>query len=132
MSDIKDFKIKEDQRDNWEEGLKNNTDPYGREVYNYASRWANLMEERMASGLSLKTIAKDTSMEVANGITGFMYGCAVSILSNCWEHGEELRRWHNIDTQIMNEGEKANESGGVLNPAIINLGGLDNGNKEKE
>lgn len=56
------------------------------------------------------------------GITGFMYGCAVSALAHFWAHGEALRRWHNLDTQIGTEGEKANESGGVLNPALLNIG----------
>jgi deoxyribonuclease V len=49
-------------------------------------------------------------------------GCAMSILSQVWVHGEQLRRWHNLKTQIRNEGEKANESGGVLNPALLSLG----------
>ena len=48
------------------------------------------------------------------------YG-AVSTLSKVWEHGEELRRWSNLDLQIGNEGEKANESGGTLNPALLNV-----------
>ena len=37
-------------------------------------------------------------------------------------NGEDLRRWHNLDTQIRNEGEIANEKGGVLNPAIMSIG----------
>lgn len=48
------------------------------------------------------------------GITGFMYGCAVNILSQCWEHGEELRKWHNKEYDY--EGE------GVVNPAILTVG----------
>ena len=48
------------------------------------------------------------------GITGFQYGCAVGILSQVWVHGEKLRRWHNLDRQIGNEGELANEKGGVM------------------
>jgi hypothetical protein len=54
-----------------------------------------------------------------NGITAYMYGCAVGILAAVWVHGEQLRRWHNKDVQIGDEGDRANESGGVLNPAII-------------
>jgi hypothetical protein len=54
-----------------------------------------------------------------------MYGAAVSVLSSCWEHGEELRRWHNLDVQIHDEGEKANETGAVLNPAIMCIGKSD-------
>lgn len=110
-------------QDAWNEWVENNTDPYGRGVITYAERWANLMEERMAGGAPLTEVAQQASHDAdTEGITGFMYGAAVSVLTTSWEHGEELRRWHNLDTQIGNEGEKANESGGVLNPAILNLG----------
>ena len=52
-----------------------------------------------------------------------MYGAAVSTLVAVWEHGEALRRWHNLKTQIGNEGERANASGGVLNPALLTVEG---------
>lgn len=58
-----------------------------------------------------------------DGITGFMYGAAVSALAHFWVYGEELRRWHNKDVQIGNEGDIANETGGVLNPALLTIGG---------
>jgi hypothetical protein len=57
-----------------------------------------------------------------DGITGFMYGCAVQAIAHFWVHGEELRCWHNLKTQIHQEGEKANLSGTVLNPAVIVVG----------
>ena len=44
------------------------------------------------------------------------------MLAQCGVHGEALRRWHNRDTQIGTEGDKANESGGVLNPALLTIG----------
>lgn len=50
-----------------------------------------------------------------------MIGMAVSMLVQCWEHGKQLRRWHNLETQIGDEGEKANALGGVLNPAVLNI-----------
>ena len=107
----------------WQEGLKNNADPYGRGVYTFAERWARLMQLEIAQGHRIADIADRLVSEAdIEGITGFMYGCAVSVLAHCWRHGEELRRWHNLTTQIGHEGEKANESGGVLNPALLNLG----------
>lgn len=110
----------------WKEWREANTDPYGKCCVDYAEAWADEMEKRMEDGASVADIAKDTSYEVNNragfGITGFMYGCAVSMLAQAWEHGEELRRWHNLDMQVGTEGEKANESGGVLNPAILSIG----------
>jgi hypothetical protein len=107
----------------WASWKENNQDDYGGAVMTYAERWANMMEQRMADGATLSDVAKTASHEAgAEGITGFMYGAAVSVLASCWEHGEELRRWHNLATQIQDEGEKANESGGVLNPALLNIG----------
>lgn len=65
-----------------------NPEPYGLECFNFAERWANAMEKRMEKGERLEDIAKQISFDVADGITGFMYGMAVSILSQCWIHGE--------------------------------------------
>jgi hypothetical protein len=107
----------------WKESLAKNQDPYGAGVYRYAETWARMMQKRVAEGESVAFAAQATRFVAdKEGITGFMYGCAVSILAACWVHGEELRRWHNLDSQIGNEGEKANESGGVLNPAVLNIG----------
>ena len=110
-------------KDRWEKGLAKNTDPYGRACFDYAEAWANLMEENMQAGKTIAECAKETSHEAdTDGITGYMYGCAVNILSGVWTHDEELRTWHNLDTQIGNEGEKANETGSTLNPALLNVG----------
>jgi hypothetical protein len=100
----------------------NSSDPYSARVVSYGEDWANLMEARLSKGEQLADIAKETSHEAdTDGITGFMYGCAVSALSHFWEHGETLRRWHNKDTQIGQEGDEANEAGGVLNPALLQV-----------
>jgi hypothetical protein len=112
------MKVSDDQA--WDDFVRRNTDPYGAGVVRYAERWARLMQARMADGSKLEDIAKQASHDADNeGVTGFMYGCAVSMLSQTWEHGEELRRWHNLDSQLGAEGEKANATGGVLNPALL-------------
>lgn len=106
----------------WKKAVAANKDSYGGGVISYAERWARLMEGRMANGDTLEACAEEASSLADNeGITGFMYGCAVSILSQVWIHGDQLRRWHNLKTQIGNEGEKANASGGVLNPALFSF-----------
>lgn len=118
-------------REAWNTSLKNNSqgriDDYGGCVMFFAEHWANLMECAMANRKTLEECADASSHRADDdlgqwGVTGFQYGAAVSTLSQCWEHGEELRKWHNLKTQIRDEGEKANESGGVLNPAIICIG----------
>lgn len=99
-----------------------NTDPYGSAIIRYAVNWANIMESKMSNGEKLEDIAEKTSHDAdTEGITGYMYGAAVSILANCWVHGERLRKWHNIDTQLGTEGEEANTGNGVLNPALLSI-----------
>jgi hypothetical protein len=113
---------KEKEYANWR---AKNDDPYGRACFLYAEAWADEMEKAVAAGRSVEDVADSLSHEVDRrpgfGITGFMYGMAVSILAKCWIHGETLRRWHNLKTQIGTEGEAANERGSVLNPALINV-----------
>lgn len=108
----------------WELRLARNQDGgYGAAAYQFTERWADEMERRMAEGATLIDIATEAERVADEGIniTGFMYGCAVSILAKVWKHGEELRQWHNLETQIGDEGERANEAGGVLNPALLNI-----------
>ena len=108
--------------DGWQKFKNNNIGGYGGAVVTYSERWARLMQVEMANGKNLEDVADATSQEAdLEGITGFMYGCAVSTLSQCWKHGEQLRQWHNLKTQLGNEGEKANESGGVLNQALLSI-----------
>ena len=97
-------------------------DGYGLACFTYANKWGRLMQLEMENGKNLADIAQTTSHEANDeGITGAMYGMAVIILTKCWVHGEELRRWHNIDTQIGDEGYKANENGGVLSSALLTI-----------
>jgi len=105
-----EFKSKSD----WELGLSKNKDAYGGCVYEYAEWWAKLMQSEMLEGKKLEDIAEKTSHEMGFlGITGFMYGAAVSILSHCWLHGEKLRKWHNK--------EYNHEGDGVVNPAVLTI-----------
>lgn len=103
----------------WQTCKDNNQDPYGNAVVTYAERWARLMQIEMAKGKKLEDIAKPMSYEAdLEGITGFQYSYAVQVLAKCWKHGKQLRRWHNLETQLENEGEMANESGVCLIPQL--------------
>lgn len=122
------MKLEYKDKEGWDKIVKVNTDKekdpmgYGLAIIRYAENWANLMEKKMSEGKKLQDIWKKASHDADDeGVTGFMYGMAVSILSETWKYGEELRKLHNLDTQIGNEGEKANESGGVLNPATMTI-----------
>lgn len=100
----------------------NSADPYSYACVKYAANWAALMDT-LLEGTTVAAIAKQASHDAdTDGITGFMYGAAVSMLSRAWKHGDELRRWHNLDTQIRDEGVLANESEATLNPAMLSIG----------
>jgi hypothetical protein len=102
---VKDIKVYED----WK---AKNIDGYGACIFRYVERWADMMEKEIDNGAKIKDIADKLSHEAdTEGITGFMYGASVNILSHCWEHGEELRKWHNKEYEY--------EGDGVVNPAIL-------------
>ena len=95
----------------WNKTVAANQDVYGGAVVKYAEEWANEMERRLESGGVLSDVA-EASEPKGHGITGFMYGAAVSILSQVWEHGDELRRWHN--------GQYGQpDAKGTVNPAML-------------
>jgi hypothetical protein len=76
----------------WDTCVANNSDPYGACAVRYAARWAHYMERDLARGADLKEIVEPTSHEAdIEGVTGFMHGCARSILQQVWEHGEALK-----------------------------------------
>lgn len=112
------MKIRKGMEELYKKGYNNNLDSYGHGVYTFAERWADLMEKDIeASNDPAKSIIENANKRSdeadTEGITGFMYGCAVSILSDCWEYGEFLRKWHNK--------EYGYEGDGVVNPAIITI-----------
>jgi hypothetical protein len=114
----------ERNEEEWKKGIDaQKGDGYGLACYTFAEYWARLMQKGISEGKQVKDIADECShkADIPCGITGFMYGCSVSILAHCWKYGEELRRWHNKETQLGTEGDKANENGGVLNPAMLSI-----------
>ena len=110
------MKFAENMEELWTEGLANNQDSYGRAVYRYAERWAELMEkeiERFDVDWAKSSFERLSHEADTEGITGFMYGCAVNILSQVWKYGDVLKEWHN--KQYNYEGD------GVVNPALLTI-----------
>lgn len=93
----------------------NSGDGYSYGVINYMTRWAEMMETEIAAGKTVAEAATETEFKAdTEGITGYMYGCAVNALSHLWEYGEELRQWHNKDYGYDGEG--------TVNPAVLTIG----------
>lgn len=104
----------------WQEWVNNNQDAYGKACVDVARRVMEILDD--GEPFDTHEIICRADREVkAGGITGYMAGCVASMVSQCHERGEEFRRKWNGDNQIGNEGDKANESGGVLNPALLNI-----------
>lgn len=95
----------------------NADDSYGSAIYIFAEQWGKLMQVEISKGNKLIDVASETSYKADTvGLTGFMYGCAVQILSQCWIYGDELRKWHNKEYGVTEDVE------GVVNPAILTIG----------
>lgn len=113
---MKIIKGKEKEYKDW---YNKNSDEYGRACFTYAERWAELLEAEINKSNDVMKCFVDNADRLSHeadteGITGFMYGCAVSILSQSWEYGEYLRKWHNKEYDY--------DGDGVVNPAIMTVG----------
>ena len=114
------MKILEGKEQDYKDWFDKNTDLYGRACFTYAERWAEMLENLIESSTDepMKVVVDNAdrlSHEAdVEGITEFMYGCAVSILSQCWKYGEELRKWHNKEYNY--DGDR------VVNPAVLTIG----------
>jgi hypothetical protein len=102
----------------YDEYKRINADGYGGGVVKYGEAWAALMETRMDDGDSV-AVAAESTQDAADyeGITGFMFGCAVQQLATWWKHGEALRVWHNGKHGV------SADATGVVNPAVLTIGG---------
>lgn len=115
------MKIKKGQEEKYSKYVEiNSTDGYSYGVVKFGLKWANLMEEcfEQNKDKDIKTLIIENAERLGNkadteGITGFMYSAAISALSEFWEHGEELRKWHNK--------EYGYEGDGIVNPAILTI-----------
>lgn len=105
----------------WQSWLDANQDDYGGAVMIYARQWAQLAQaeiERMktADTQDIQGVFERTSHEAdTSGVTGFMYGVAVSMLSQVWVYGGALKRWHNAQYGKP-------DAEGVVNPALLTIG----------
>lgn len=94
------------------------TDDYSARIISYLESWAELMEIEIDKienpEEAIQKYAKAAADEADyDGITGYMYNCAVKILVCFWEYGEILRKWHN--------GSLGYSGTGTLNSAILHV-----------
>ena len=84
------MKVKNKKR--YIEWKKKNEDEYGKEVFEFAERWADLMEVVRAAGRKIEDVYEELSDTAnTNGITGMMYYVALKILVENWVYGDELK-----------------------------------------
>lgn len=107
----------------WKSWVKANDDDYGKACVDTARQAMVILDEGPSDFdcHSLVCRAADEALGKDAGITGFMSGMVAVMISKCHSRGEEFRHKWNIDTQIRDEGERANEAGTVLNPALLTI-----------
>lgn len=94
-----ELEFKDDEaKANWEKWVEvNSNDNYSFGVVKYARRWAKYMQHLMKKhNKTLPEIAENAShVSDIEGVSGYMYGIAVAVLSKFWKYGKELRSWNN-------------------------------------
>ena len=105
----------------WNDYVKKNQDPYGKACVDVARKVMEILDKN--TSFDCHEIIWEADKEIKAGrITGFMAGCVACMVSECHVRGEEFREKWNIHCQVGTEGVEANKSGGVLNPALLNIG----------
>ena len=105
----------------WQSWVDNNSDPYGKACVGVARQVMAILDAEPDDFDPHDTICRADREINAGGITGFMAGAVAAMVSHCHSRGEEFRRKWNQDVQIGTEGDEANENGGILNPALLNI-----------
>lgn len=114
---VKGVSLELSDREGWKKSRKANSDGYGSAALDYAEGWAKLMQMEIAKGKTVAQCYESTQEGLGFlGITGFQFGCAVSVLAQTWKHGEELRKFHNNRYGVSEDKE------GTVNPAVLKLG----------
>lgn len=112
--------MKFSDKEKWDITLKAQTSDYGKEIMRYAECWANLMENEIKNGKTLRQIADVTSHKAdTNGLSGSMYNMAVIILVGTWIYGKELNALHNKSGG--EQGKQATKEGKTLNYTSITI-----------
>ena len=98
------MKIKKGTEEAYKNWYDKNLDPYGHACFTYAERWAEMMESKINESESAEKAIVEHAESLSHeaneeGITGFMYGVAVEILSChnrrvywCWYSAKEWFR----------------------------------------
>ncbi len=105
----------------WKKWKDANTDGYGGACMAVAERVMQLLDDDPGNFDAEKLVHR-ANKDTDGGITGFMAGAVASMVSQCHSRGEEFRRKWNGETELGDEGKRANEGKGVLNPALLNIG----------
>ena len=111
---VKGVELELSDVEGWNKSRSVNSDGYGGAALDYAEGWGKLMQVELAKGKTIADCYEYTQKGLGFlGITGFQFGCAVSVLSQTWKHGEKLRKYHNKKYGVKED------KGGTVNPAII-------------
>jgi hypothetical protein len=101
----------------WQKAQDANQDPYGGACIEVAR---NIMAKLDDAEFEITDVVQIICDE-EGGLTMFQAGAVSSMIAAFHERGDEWRRAWNLANQIQDEGEKANEKGTILNPAVMNV-----------
>ena len=112
------------KEEDWQKHVDANDDPYGKCCVDVTREVMRLLDTPEYQTFDCYKVICDAEKNIGeDGITGFMAGAIASMVSQCHSRGEEFRKMWNLENQIHNEGEKANEKeGAVINPALMSIG----------
>jgi hypothetical protein len=90
-------------------------------IFATADDWAVRMEKKMTKGIALEKCADQTSKAAIKthspGMSGCWFTYVILVLTECWKHGDQLRRWENSTHGVTEEQAK----GRLIHGALIGV-----------
>jgi len=115
LKEFTNIEFKDDKAEKvWANYVGKNQDSISKGVINYADRWMKCMQYYIFQGASVAESAQMSECDADfEGMSGFSFGWALSVIAEVWKYGDELAEWHNA---------KFNYKGkDVVNPAILTI-----------
>lgn len=104
----------------WNQTVACNKDSYDKVIADISLKAMEILDTIMDRDYDCYDIIKQAYKETGHkGITGFMVGLIAESISYFYSDGDTFRRKWNLKLQYIDEGEKANKEGTILNPATI-------------
>ena len=100
---------------------RNSHDGYSKAIVTWGEDLTRILESKLEEGKELESCIADAVRQSDNGYTGFMYDCMISAVTEFWEHGSTILRWHNRKYKPAEEADELSKEGKQVLTTVFSI-----------